>query len=78
MPAKDWSRWGEVPSNHADDPAYSRHAADDTDTTTHTDIDATDGARKAAAELGVDLAEIEGTGAEGRVTKADVEHAASD
>lgn len=77
MPAKDWSRWGEVPSNHADDPAYSRHAADTPETDAET-IDATDGARKAAAELGIDLAEIEGTGAEGRVTKADVEHAASD
>jgi pyruvate/2-oxoglutarate dehydrogenase complex dihydrolipoamide acyltransferase (E2) component len=36
-------------------------------------IDATEGARTAAAEQGIDLADVEGTGADGRITKADVE-----
>jgi len=36
-------------------------------------VDATNAARLLAAELGVDLAGIEGTGEEGRIIKADVE-----
>lgn len=36
-------------------------------------IDATDGALALADEYGVDLATITGTGANGRITKADVE-----
>lgn len=36
-------------------------------------IDATDGAIAAADEHGVDLATVTGTGANGRITKADVE-----
>ena len=41
-------------------------------------IDATDGAVAAADELGVDLASVVGTGADGRITKADVEAAAKE
>jgi pyruvate/2-oxoglutarate dehydrogenase complex dihydrolipoamide acyltransferase (E2) component len=37
------------------------------------DVDATDSARDLAAEEGVDLNDVEGTGEGGRVTKADVE-----
>lgn len=40
------------------------------------EVNATDGAVEAAAELGVDLSAVVGTGHEGRVTKADVEAAA--
>jgi pyruvate/2-oxoglutarate dehydrogenase complex dihydrolipoamide acyltransferase (E2) component len=41
------------------------------------DVDATGGAAERAAELGVDIATVTGTGKDGRVTKADVEAAAS-
>lgn len=37
------------------------------------EVDATESARELAAENGVDLREVEGTGADGRVTKGDVE-----
>lgn len=40
--------------------------------------DATPAAEEAAAEAGVDLADVKGSGAEGRVTKADVEAASKD
>lgn len=39
--------------------------------------DATPAAEELAGELGIDLATVEGTGVEGRITKADVEEAAS-
>lgn len=39
------------------------------------DIDATDAAADLAAEHGLDLAKVEGTGAGGRITKGDVEAA---
>jgi len=39
--------------------------------------DATDGAKELAAERGIDLSEVEGTGADGRITKSDVEAHAS-
>lgn len=38
-------------------------------------IDATESARELAAEAGLDLASVEGTGAGGRITKGDVEDA---
>ena len=41
------------------------------------EVNATDGAVEAANELGVDLATVTGTGADGRITKADVEAAHS-
>lgn len=40
------------------------------------DVSATDGARRRARELGLDLSGLEGTGREGRVTVRDVEKAA--
>ena len=42
------------------------------------ETDATDAAKELADEKGVDLGEVVGTGAEGRVTKADVEAALED
>ncbi|WP_103030024.1 E3 binding domain-containing protein [Salinibacter altiplanensis] len=39
------------------------------------EIDATAGAEELAGEEGIDLREIEGTGKDGRITKADVEGA---
>lgn len=40
--------------------------------------EATDAAREKAAEEGVDLSEVEGTGKDGRITLADVEKAAGE
>lgn len=44
--------------------------------TEQTDIDATDAARREAGKLGVDLAEVEGTGTDGRIIISDVMEAA--
>ena len=41
------------------------------------DLQTTGAAAELAAELGVDLSVVEGTGKDGRITKADVEKAAS-
>jgi pyruvate/2-oxoglutarate dehydrogenase complex dihydrolipoamide acyltransferase (E2) component len=43
----------------------------------NTEVDATEAARELAPERGIDLSKIQGTGAEGRVTKADVEAASA-
>lgn len=85
MPSKDLTRWAVTQGDHADDTAYSRVAQNPTAPATDeinaalaaaADVDATQGALEAAAELGVDLTDITGTGASGRITKADVEAAA--
>lgn len=85
MPGKDTTRWGVTEGDHADDTAYTRISQDPTHAPTDEvnaaldaspEVDATTGALEAAAELGVDLNEVEGTGAGGRITKADVEAAA--
>jgi pyruvate/2-oxoglutarate dehydrogenase complex dihydrolipoamide acyltransferase (E2) component len=41
------------------------------------DLNITDAARQKAEELGVDLSQVEGTGAEGRITVKDVTGAAN-
>jgi pyruvate/2-oxoglutarate dehydrogenase complex dihydrolipoamide acyltransferase (E2) component len=67
MPARDLTRWRQ---NDSGDWERNLEGA-------AADVDATEGALEAAAELGVDINAIEGSGKEGRVTKADVEAAAS-
>ena len=42
------------------------------------DLETTGAAAELAAELGVDLSTVEGTGKDGRITKADVEKAAAE
>ena len=91
MPAKDTTVWkqnddgswtrrrGENEETTYYDPTASVAVTDNVDGEIATDgIDATDGAVAAAEELGVDLATVTGTGAEGRITKADVEAAAKE
>jgi pyruvate dehydrogenase E2 component (dihydrolipoamide acetyltransferase) len=64
-------RWAQTGVNEAGDPVYAR-------TTYYEDIETTGAAAELAAELGVDLSTVEGTGKGGRITKADVEKAAGD
>lgn len=54
-----------------EDGSYSRRI-----TVESAEVDATEGAEDLAAELGIDLATVEGTGKDGRITKGDVEAAA--
>jgi pyruvate/2-oxoglutarate dehydrogenase complex dihydrolipoamide acyltransferase (E2) component len=93
MPGKDETRWQSVEGDHADDVTYGRvlaapgtvatdeaRTAEEISATAEAaveGINATDGAIEAANELGVDLATVTGTGADGRITKADVEAAAN-
>lgn len=86
MPAtRDQTSWTEVHGDHADDVSYVRTPLAPTETPTDEVrtmeeaapvINATDGAITAAKNLGVDLASVSGSGADGRITKADVEAAA--
>lgn len=71
MPARTLGdqRFARTGENSAGDPVYSR--------TYFQDIDTTGAAAELAHELGVDLSTVEGTGKGGRITKADVEKAAS-
>lgn len=64
-------RWVQTGSNSAGDPVYERG-------TYYEDIETTGAAAERAAELGVDLSTVTGTGKDGRITKADVEKAAGD
>lgn len=65
MPGRDLSRWRQTTSGD-----WERNiGASET-------LDATEGALETAAELGVDIATVQGSGKEGRITKADVEAAA--
>jgi pyruvate/2-oxoglutarate dehydrogenase complex dihydrolipoamide acyltransferase (E2) component len=64
-----WVQTGTAPSG---DVVYSRvHGAH-----YYEDIETTGAAAELAQELGVDLSTVEGTGKDGRITKADVEAAA--
>jgi 2-oxoacid dehydrogenase-like protein with E3 subunit-binding domain len=63
-------RWTQTGVNEGGDPVYER---------THyfEDLETTGAAAERAAELGVDLSTVIGTGKDGRITKADVEAAAA-
>lgn len=64
MPGKDTDRW-----QQNEDGSWSRKIG----TYGEQGVNATDGAIEAAAELGVDIASVPGTGKDGRITKGDVE-----
>ena len=53
-------------------------SASDEDSDSDGDVEATDAAKELADEKGIDLSEVEGTGKDGKVTKADVEAADKD
>ena len=56
-----------------DPSAYTLYEGEDVKVAADDDgIDATDGARELAADEGVDLSEVEGTGSGGKITKPDV------
>lgn len=64
----------ETTLNEAGEVVYEEVAEDAADTT----VDATDSARKKAGELGVEIADVRGTGSSGRVLVRDVEAAAEE
>ena len=69
MPGKDLTRW-----QQNEDGTWSRKLSD------HTEVgvaNATASAVQLAEELGVDLANVTGTGKDGKITKPDVEEAAT-
>jgi pyruvate/2-oxoglutarate dehydrogenase complex dihydrolipoamide acyltransferase (E2) component len=66
-------RWVQEGTNSAGDPVYVRAHGE----RYYEDIETTGAAAELAAELGVDLSTVEGTGKGGRITKTDVEKAAS-
>ena len=67
--AQRWAQTGVAPSGDA---SYERQHGENY----YEDIETTGAAAELAAELGVDLSSVEGTGKDGRITKADVEAAA--
>lgn len=73
MPSKDATRW-----QQNTDGSWSRRNPAGDEETTYVNPNATDGALQAAAEHGLDLADIQGTGKDGKITKADVEAAAKE
>lgn len=79
MPGKDTERWQENAdgswSRRELEPPPESYAADSYEDETP---NATAGAIEAAAELGVELADVNGTGKDGKITKADVEAAAKE
>ena len=66
---RTWVQVGES----AGDPVMRRHYTENDE---QEDLATTGAAADLAAELGVDLSTVEGTGKGGRITKADVEAAA--
>lgn len=72
MPARD-SRYVQVGVNSGGDRVYARSHGE----RYYEDIETTGAAAELAAELGVNLSTVEGTGKDGRITKADVEKAAN-
>lgn len=66
MPSRDLSRWRQTPTGE-----WERNIG-----VPSTGVDATEGALEAAADLGIDITTVQGSGKDGRITKADVEAAA--
>ena len=64
-------RWAPAGTNSAGDQMYERVYGENY----YEDIETTGAAAERAAELGVDLSTVTGTGKDGRITKADVEKA---
>lgn len=71
MVAKDETRWVQNA-----DGSWSRRSSENGTPAGYDEPDATAGALVAAAELGIDLNTVVGTGADGKITKADVTNAA--
>ena len=71
IPRADAVRLGLVKADKADKEQEKQAAAEVSEAPG--DVDATDGAAEFAAEHGVDLASVPGSGKDGRVTKSDVE-----
>ena len=67
MAVRDTERWAQN-----DDGSWSRKIGENEETT-YVNPNATQGALDAATEHGVDINAIEGSGKDGKVTKADVE-----
>lgn len=72
MPGKDLNRW-----QQNNDGTWSRRLTEYTSTDVEEGIKATASAIELAEQLGVDLASIEGSGKDGKITKPDVEAAAA-
>jgi e3 binding domain len=66
--------WEQIGVNSAGDPIYKRRYG----ARYYEDLSTTGAAAELAAELGIDLSTITGTGKNGKITKADVEAAAND
>lgn len=71
MPGKDEERW-----RQNEDGSWTRKLPDGNEETGPNNPYATAGANEAARELGVDINTVQGTGKDGKITKADVEAAA--
>lgn len=72
MPGKDLTRWQEN-----EDGTWSRRLSEYVSTDVEAGINATASAVELAEELGVDLTTVEGSGKDGKITKPDVEAAAT-
>ncbi|WP_103021467.1 E3 binding domain-containing protein [Salinibacter altiplanensis] len=74
VPDADFStEFVRIPAEEFDPEKHERYDPDGGSSST--EVDATDGARALAGEEDVDLTSIEGSGKDGRITKADVKSA---
>lgn len=73
MPGKDLNRWQEN-----EDGTWSRRLLEYKSTDVEEGISATASAVQLAEQLGVDLSTVEGSGKDGKITKPDVEAAATE
>jgi pyruvate/2-oxoglutarate dehydrogenase complex dihydrolipoamide acyltransferase (E2) component len=67
------TRWSQTGVNEAGDAMYERTYGENY----YEDISATGAAAELAAELGIDISTVTGTGKDGNITKADVQKAAN-